>query len=469
MTGSTLPLRRKVGYGVGDFGFNLFFTTAGLFLLFYYTDVLGLSPATAGWVFAVALIWDALFDPVMGYVANRTRTRWGRYRPYLLFGAIPLSASWMLIFLPTGLTGTALLLFALAAHVLFRTLYAVVSMPYLALTAVITSDSAERGAVAGVRMAFAATCGLFAAFSTLKLVELFGGGQRGFLWTAVLFGCLAAVIFGIVFVSTDEGAVSETLAPEPRVSDMLRMLRSNTAFWLVAAAMLAASFAGTMFSKTLPYWFKYQLGRPDLIGPALTVLTAAVTVSIPLWTTVMRRTSKRTMWLCGLAVSFMAYPALWIAPERSDVWMPLLALAGLGSGASYIGFWAAIPDTVEYGDWRSGVRSEGAIFGIVSLVQKAGLGLAAAALGELLSLAGYRANTAQTPETLASMKLILLGMPLLFNTLTLTAVFLYPLDHRLHGRLRRALSRRDARSSRDIDGSKFSEDGDAAQFEARRA
>jgi len=92
-----LPFRRRFGYGIGDFGFNLFFTTASLYLLFYYTDVLGLPPATAGWVFAVALIWDAVFDPLMGYLANRTRTRWGRYRPYLLFGAIPLAASWVLM------------------------------------------------------------------------------------------------------------------------------------------------------------------------------------------------------------------------------------------------------------------------------------------------------------------------------------------------------------------------------------
>jgi GPH family glycoside/pentoside/hexuronide:cation symporter len=120
--------------------------------LLYYTDVLGLAPATAGWIFAAALAWDAVTDPVMGYIASRTRTRWGRYRPYLLFGAVPLAASWALIFLPTGFTGTALTLFALAAHMLFRTCYTVVSMPYVSLSAVMTSDSHERGVLAGFRM-----------------------------------------------------------------------------------------------------------------------------------------------------------------------------------------------------------------------------------------------------------------------------------------------------------------------------
>lgn len=446
MSAPPLSFGRKLGYGVGDFGFNLFFTTAGLYLLYYYTDVLGLSPATAGWVFAVALIWDAVFDPVMGYLANRTRTRWGRYRPYILFGAVPLAASWALIFLPTGLTGTALLLFALAAHMLFRTLYAVVSMPYLALTAVITSDSAERGVLAGIRMVSAATCGLFAAFSTLRLVETFGGGQPGFLRVALLYGAIACVLFAIVVASTREQETPADATPDPSVGDMLRMLRANNAFWLVAAAMLAASVAGTMFNKTLPYYFKYAFGREDLIGPVLTAATAAVTLSIPFWIWVMKRTSKRTMWASGLLISLVVYPCLWFAPEQPDVWIPLIAAAGFAAGASYLGFWSTIPDTIEYGDWRSGVRAEGAVFGIVSLVQKGGLGLAAAGLGELLQSAGYRANQAQSAETLAAMKAILLALPFAFALVTLVAVSLYPIDHRLHERLTRALGRRRRRS-----------------------
>lgn len=446
MSASRLSFGRKVGYGVGDFGFNLFFTTASLYLLFYYTDVLGLSPATAGWVFAVALIWDAVFDPLMGYLANRTRTRWGRYRPYLLFGAVPLAASWVLIFVPTGLTGTALVLSALAAHMLFRTLYAVVGMPYLALTAVITSDSTERGVLASVRMIFAATCGLFAAFSTLKLVALFGGGRTGFLWTAILFGVLATITLLVVFASTEEREAQGASAPEPSVRDMLRMLGRNRAFWLVAAAMLAASVAGTMFNKTLPYYFKYALGREDLIGGALTAVTGAVMLSIPFWTFVMKRTSKRTMWLSGLAIGLLVYPVLWFAPERPEVWITLLAMAGFGAGASYLGFWATIPDTVEYGEWRSGVRAEGAVFGVVSLVQKGGLGVAAAVLGELLQRVGFRPNAVQTAETLSSMKFILLGLPLLINLATLAAVVAYPIDAGLHARLRRALAWRSGRT-----------------------
>ena len=436
-------MSRKLGYGVGDFGFNLFFTTASLYLLYYYTDVLGLSPSAAGWVFAAALIWDAAFDPVMGYLANRTRSRWGRYRPYLLFGAIPLAASWMLIFLPTGLEGTALLMFAIAAHVLFRTMYAVVNMPYLALGSVITSDSNERGVLAGVRMLFAASCGLFAAFSTLRLVELFGGGQSGFLVTAALFGSIACVALFIVFASTNEVATSAAeTESHPSINDIVLMLRSNTAFWLISGGMLGASIAGTMFNKTLPYYFKYALDREDLIGTALTVLTGAVMLSIPMWTWVMKRSSKRTMWLSGLVIAICVYPTLYFGPETTAFWLPLLALAGVGAGASYLGFWSTVPDTVEFGEWRTGVRAEGALFGVVVLIQKSALGLSAAALGEMLSRVGYSANIAQTPQTLAAMKLLMLGVPLVAMLIAGAFVACYPIDQQLHRQLRIGIARR---------------------------
>ena len=447
ISGPVLPFGRRLGYGVGDFGFNLFFTTASLYLLFYYTDVLGLSPSTAGWVFAGALVWDAVFDPVMGYVANRTRTRWGRYRPYLIFGGLPLAASWALIFLPVNLEGSALVLFAASAHIVFRTLYAVVSMPYLALSATMTGDSHERGVLASIRMIAATSCGLFAAFSTLKLVELFGGGSTGFFWTAIVYGLIASIVFTIVFASTREIAdAPDEVSPTAR--EMIVMLRRNSAFWVVCAAMLAGAFGSTLFSKTLPYYFKYAVDRPGLIGLALTMLTAAVAISMPVWTAVMKRTSKRTMWLSGASIGLAGYLLLWFSPSNGAAMFIPIAVIGFGAGASYLGFWSMMPDTVEFGEWTSGIRSEGAIFGFVSLVQKAALGLAAAFLGELLSAIGYRANVAQGAETLEGMRLIMILGAGGFAVIAAFAISFYPIDRRMHARLQSAIETRRQRRLR---------------------
>lgn len=429
-----LSWSRRIGYGVGDFGFNLFFTTASLYLLYYYTDVLGLPPATAGWVFAVALIADALFDPYMGFIASRTRTRWGRYRPYLLFGCVPLAASWALMFLPVTLEGAALVLFAMSTHILFRILYAVVGMPYLALSATMTRDSQERGAIASVRMVAATTCGLFVAFSTLKLVEAFGGGRHGFFITACLYGALATIVLLIVFATARE-AEDDDDAHAATLAQMWQAVRVNRPFWIVSAAMLASIFGSTLFGKTLPYHFKYALERPDLIGLALTVMTGAVALSMPVWTLVMWRTSKRVTWMAGVAVGLTGYTTFVLAGSVIGGLLAALALIGAGAGAAYLGFWSMMPDTVEYGEWKTGIRSEGGVFGIVSLIQKAGFGIAAALLGEALGAIGYRAGATQTAATLESMRWLMLGGGSTMALIGAALISMYPIDRNRHARL----------------------------------
>jgi len=437
-----LSLRTRLGYGLGDLGFNLYFTTASLYLLLYYTDVLGLSPQTAGWIFAAALIWDAVTDPVMGYVASRTRSRWGAYRPYLLFGAVPLAASWALIFLPTGFTGTALAIYALAAHMLFRTLYTVVSMPYLSLSAVMTDNSHERGVLASFRMMAATGGGLLIAFFSLKLAAALGEGDlmQGFLRLALIFGALGALLHWLAFATTSERAVALD-APRPSATEMWRMLRGNHAFWMVSAAMLMSAMASTFFGKTIPYFYKYHVGREDLIGASLATITGCAMLAIPIWTQVMRRTSKRAVSLAAALIGIAAAVLFYITPaDRTDLLTGVLALAGVGAGAGYLTFWAMMPDTVEYGEWRSGVRAEGMIFGFVSFVQKAALGLAVGVLGEALSRIGYVANKTQSPETLAALRLLMLIAPIGFGIAAASFIFFYPLDGHRHARLVRALA-----------------------------
>jgi GPH family glycoside/pentoside/hexuronide:cation symporter len=155
----------------------------------------------------------------------------------------------------------------------------------------------------------------------------------------------------------------------------------------------------------------------------------------------MKRTSKRRVFLTGTVIALAAYALLWVLPGVS-FWIPLLAVLGLGTGGIYLATWAMMPDTVEYGEWRSGVRAEGAIFGFVSLVQKTSLGLAAVALGIALDAIGYRANVAQSAETLADLRILMLGVPALFAAGGAAFIFFYPLDRRTHGRLVRIVERR---------------------------
>lgn len=443
MTGR-ITVGRKIGYGIGDFGFGLFFLTASQFLLFYYTDILGLDPSTAGWVFGAAVVRDALIDPVMGAVANRAQTRWGRYRPFVLFASVPLALSWALIFLPVGFSGGALVLWALAAHLLFRTVYTVAYMPYLALSAAMTEDSAERSALAAYRLIFQALSGVLAAFATLKLAETFGGGQQGWFAAAAAYGALATVMLLVAFATAREVSFGDGPKVRPTFGEMARVLRANRAFWLVCGAFLIGSVGFVFFNKSLPYWIKYGLGI-DNFGPFLGVLAMGITFTIPLWAFLTRRTSKRIAFLVGSAVSLVACLGLWLAPETRGAWMPLVMLLGAGNGGVILSSWAMMPDTVEYGEFRTGTRAEGAVFGFVSLVQKGSLGLAAGALGEVLTLIGYRANVAQSADTLGLMKGVMLGVPALFYLGAAAVILFYPLDARTHGRMVKVLQRRRAR------------------------
>jgi GPH family glycoside/pentoside/hexuronide:cation symporter len=446
---AALPLTTRLGYGVGDVAFNLFFTTANLYLLLYYTDVLALDPGTAGLIFAGALIWDAVLDPIMGYLASRTRSRWGRYRPWILFGAVPLGASWVLMFAPTSYTGNALVAVTLATHLLFRTLYTIVSMPYVSLSATMTSDSTERGILASFRMVAATGAGLCVAFLTLKLATTFGSGDQatGFFWVSVLYAVIASILLMIVFASTEEQVdVDENL---PSIGELIVMLRRNRAFWLISGSLLMASIAGTFFGKSVPYYFKYALGREADIGTGLALLTASAMVSIPLWTIVMRRTSKRTVSLSGSALGVTGYAAfLYATGLPNPTVLPLMAVIGFAAGAGYLTFWAMIPDTVEYGEWHSGVRAEGLTFGLIAFVQKAALGFAVGLLGQALSTVGYVANETQSASTLGDIRLLMTIVPMV--TVVCGAMFIafYPLDGKLHGRLVAALAIRRIRVGR---------------------
>ncbi len=440
-----LNFGRKFGYGVGDLGFGLLFLTASQFLLYYYTDVLGLSPATAGWVFGAAVVWDALIDPVMGGIANRTRSRWGRYRPYLLWCAIPLALVWALIFLPTGLSGTSLIVYATGVHFLFRSVYTIASMPYLALSAAMTEDSAERSLLAAFRLVLQASAGVLVAFATLPLVKALGGGQAGFFKVALIYGSGAAACIFVTFFAAREVLSIEALKVRPSFRQMIGMLRSNVVFWLACGAFLLFSVATVFFNKSLPYFMKYGLGREQLMGPALGIYAMCITFTIPVWAQITKRSSKRRVFLVGAGIVLTTYAALWFAPLDHRVWLPLIGILGVGSGAIFLSTWAMIPDTVEFGEWKTGIRAEGAAFGFVSFVQKASLGFAAGLLGEVLTVIGYTPNMAQTPETLANLKIVMLAVPALFAGLATVTILFYSLDATRHGRLVRALRWRRAR------------------------
>ncbi|WP_083384370.1 MFS transporter [Cupriavidus sp. USMAHM13] len=443
--GDRLTLRAKLGFGIGDFAFNLYWQATTLYLLYYYTDVVGLSAATAGWIFGAAMLWDALCDPVAGFLANRTRTRWGRYRPYLLFGCIPLALSFIAMFYPSAATGDRLLALVLGTHMLFRTAYTVLSMPYNSLMATLTRSSQERGGLAAARMVCASSAGLLVALLTLKLVHGFGAGdeKQGFLAVMTLYAVVSLPVFLLTFLSTEERVQAD--AHTLSVRDALAVVLRNRAFLLVCGMSVALMAAGTFLSKTLPYVLKYALHREDLIGTALGVVALQVFIAVPLWAWLMRRTSKRLVALAGGGLAIGAYAVLGaLGTPGVPALLLLLGVIGFASAATLLASWAMIPDTVEYGEWRTGIRGEGTIFGVIAFAQKGALAIAVGGVGHLLGALGFAANQAQAPATLDGIWAMLWQGPMALLVVGMVFAYFYPVTPGMHRDLLHELGRRRA-------------------------
>jgi GPH family glycoside/pentoside/hexuronide:cation symporter len=445
------PLKTRVAFAAGDFANNLFWTGTSLFLLYFYTDVMGLSPVAAGMVYFIAMAWDAVSDPLMGVAADRTRTRWGRFRPYLLFGAAPLAFSYPLAFWNPGFEGAALFGWALFTHCALRTAYTVVSIPYTALQSALTSDAKARAGLAGWRMLGAASGGLAVAFITPAIVAMVGADDeaRGFLIAASVVGCVAIAVYWCCFAAMREPAHES--APPARFSLICElgafvfMMRTNGPLMRIFVLVIVSSIAGTMFSKNILYFFKYNLDAPDYGRFAVLVPALMLFFAVPLWVFAAQKTSKRQVALLCATLSGLGYVAFFLNPSLDPrVSLCIMVFMGFAAAGNFVMFWAMIPDTVEYGEARTGVRHEAKVFGFASFAQKAALGVNALLLGALLDATGFVANETQAPETLDAIKAIMTLLPLASSAAAVALLWGYPIDAKYHAALLRQIEARKA-------------------------
>ncbi len=440
------------GYGAGDFGFNLFYAGLNLYLLYYYTDVLHIDPAIAGLIFMIPVIWDGISDPFMGWLATRTNTRLGKFRPYILFGAPAMGLSFVGMFAAPIWFPDHLVAACLVSHIVFRTMYTVCSVPYSALAAALTFDSSERNTMAGVRMVAAMLGGIATAATMLELAHHFGESdvRAGFVWVAVIYALLASVMMTVIFLTTTEQAVT---ANETHITShqTLSFLKANTAFWILCSASLIGGIGTTMGSKSFVYYINYYTGHPEAVSSVMALGILGSAIGIPVWTMVARSLTKRSVWIIGGCGAMLGYIALF-AFEVQDVSI-LSALTfcnGFFGGGLAVMFWSMLPDTVEYGQLRTGVRDDGIVFGLSQLIAKAGSGIGVGLIGFLLSFVGYVADHDQSEEALQGIRVAAFLVPAGSILCAVVIINWYPLDATLHRRIVDVLTWRQLRSDRSI-------------------
>lgn len=436
MSEHRLSTAKKIGFTLGDYASNIYWQSVSIFLLFFYTDAVGIPAATAGLIYMVASIVDALQDPIMGSIADRTRSRWGRYRPYILFGCVPLGLSFALLYWrPPFFEGTALILWMLFTHIVFRTAYTVVTIPYTSLNARLTDNSDERSTIAGWRMIFGVLAALTIIYFTFPLVTRFGGSSatEGFTWAAAIFAVVATAIFPLVFRITREPP--ETPESEPKLSlpGYWRALAPNKAFWVLIVATVAAFVCSVALGKSVLYYFKYVLNDEPASRTALVGMSTIGLVAIPMWVWITKYIGKRNAWFAGIVIGVVLL-AIFAAgdfstPFVTTVWLLLWSLGTLGLALT---FWSMLPDTVEYGEWKTGQRTESFIFGLFQFFLKVALGVGAGLFGWLLDRVGYVANQPQTPETIAGIKDIMIWLPGAGFIVAGIAMIFYPIRKGTH-------------------------------------
>ena len=439
---------QRLGYAAADFGINLYFISAMTYLLYFYTDVFGLSAAAAAGVMLAARFVDAITDPVMGFVAERTRSRWGRLRPYLLFGALPLGACAVLTFSAPDLSASGKLWWAYLSYIGFGLAYTLVVIPYSALTASLTADYHERTVLSNLRMACAFAGGLAVAAGMPLLVSAFDSEAAGYRWAMLLCAALATPLLWLTF-----GLTEERIRPPPRqrlpFRDSLKAVFRNPPLLAVVAMFSFGMLSFTVRQAVAIYYFKYNLKRPDLIDEWFLATLSIMFVGLLFTPRLASRFGKAGGILAGALVTIVAALGLHFTPygqiELIFAWGCLMALGG--TPIAVLG-WAMLPDTVDYAQVRFGVRADGAVFAMSSFFQKLAKTLGGAGVAAALGLAGYAANAEQSADALATIHGLMTLVPAGIMLALIVAAALYPLDRQTHEKLIASLSAAEGEATR---------------------
>ena len=438
-----LTLKTRLGYGIGDIAICLYWSGVGLYLLYFYTDVVGISPSLAGLIYGIGMLWDAVTDPFMGYVAERTRTKWGVYRPYLLFGNVPLALSFVLLFWVPPFEGAMLFSFLLLTNLLHRTCFTIVSVPFSSLTPRITSDSQERTNLTGFRMLGAQTGTNLMALLAFPIIFWVGGEDEssGFLVLGAIAGITALAIHAVTFMTVKE---PENDLGIERVGGSLaeaaQAVAKNGPFWLVFSATLIVGITTIFFGNNLIYYTKYALNLHEYQGTILFTSGIIAFLSIPIWWVISNRIGKKLTWLISSSITLIALVSFYLYPiSQLNELLVLVGFIGFGSGAGGILFWSMLPDTIEYGEVHTGVRSESSLYGFMTFAQKGSIAFAIIILGLVLDAIGFQANEIQTESTIADMKAIMTLIPIVGIASSLVIIYFYPIDAKMHKELLRQL------------------------------
>jgi glycoside/pentoside/hexuronide:cation symporter, GPH family len=429
-----LSRKTKFIYGFGDLGFSLTSTILAAYFAIFLTDVVGLTPATAAAAIFIGRSWDYINDPLIGHISDRTRTRWGRRRPFLLFGALPFALAFTLLWVrPPWESPVALAAYYAVAYLVFDAAATFVYMPYFALTPELTNDYDERTSLTSYRMFFSILGSLIAFIVPVMIVRsIQPENVSRFLLMGIVFAVVSAVPLLAVFFGTKERP-EFMVQEQPKLKESLRAAFKNRPFVFGAIIFLITWVSMDILQTTLLYFVKYIVQREAESDIIMAVIFVTAMFALPFWNWVSQRFSKRWAYIFGVA--FWAVVQMMLITLNQASPLPLILfmclLAGIGVGAAHVLPWAIIPDAIEWDEWQTGERHEGTFYSLITLAQKVASSIAVPLALLVLDATGYIPNAAQQPESAVwGIRIVIGPIPAILLTAGIIFAIKYPLNRK---------------------------------------
>ncbi|MGD0339134.1 MAG: MFS transporter [Bacteroidota bacterium] len=488
-TTGKLSVREKIGYGFGDAAANFVFQTMLIFQLGFYTDVFGITAAAAGTLLLVGRFWDAIFDPFMGVVADRTNTRWGKFRPWVLWSAIPFALMFFLTFTTPNFGGTGKLIYAYVTYILLMTVYSVNNLPYSALNGVMTGDVNERTSLSSYRFFFAMTAALVVQGLTLPMVAKLGQGDnaKGWSLTIGLFGILSIIFIVITFLSARERIHPDPKQKSSAKKDFAALIKNVP--WIAMFVLTLFLFSTlALWGSGMFYYFTYFVDKnqlfnflqswglvtssTDALGQsgwwhnllntfgliATESRTNVSSVGFSLFNmcgmlaniigvlfskALAVRFGKKKVFIVGLSLTALFTGLFVVLPaEAVGLTFVLNILKSLAYGPTIPLLWAMMADVADYAEWKTMRRATGVVFAGIVFALKAGLGLGGAICGWLLTGYGYIPNVAQAENALFGIRMTASIYPCITFFIGVVALLFYGIDKKLNLQIQDELAER---------------------------
>ncbi|MCA5005154.1 MFS transporter [Sphingobacterium sp. WQ 366] len=463
MISDQVSLKEKIGYGFGDAASSMFWKLFGMYLMFFYTDVFGMEAKVVGTMFFVTRVWDSFLDPIVGIIADRTKSKWGKFRPYLLYAAFPFGVIGVFTFYTPSFGDSGKIIYAYLTYSLMMIVYSFINVPYAALLGVMSASPKVRNVLATYRMSFA----YLGSFVTLllfnPLVSYFAnnnlsGNDQEYGWriAVMVIAFISVLLFILCFLWTKERVFSDSDHTGALKEDLKNLLRNKPWWILTGAGIFTLAFNSVRDGAAL-YYFKYYVEEGSynqiqifqipfvLSGLYFSLGQLANLLGVILAAPICNQIGKKNTFMISMVVACMASIVFYWIPNHGVFEIFILQLIiSFCAGSVFPLLWSMYADCVDYSEIRTGRRATGLIFSSSSMSQKLGWAFGSALTGWLLGYYGFQANQAQSVETLSGIRMFLSFFPAIGAFVSAVFIFFYPLNENRVNRITQLLNRKNS-------------------------